>query len=235
MPIIESVFPKTLCQNFKVTGKYLKYSILEFIKGYSSHHRSTVHALVLLVWLLSTKPQEAFWQLFSIELLSTALKVMTTASLLMPIEMLRESKRQKCSFFLLFSLSEYRITHINAIFFLFSLFRKWSTNLANQGCLKIWTSDSHWFSLSLEPLEISLQKFQHSYNSWKNGFWQNLEGVAQKLNLPRPLEVLDIFGGKSKFWEPRTFIFGTKRVPIEFDNWWKFGDDISNHLWEIQN
>ena len=99
----------------------MKYSILEFIKGYSSHHRSTVHALVLLVWLLSTKPQEAFWQLFSIELLSTALKVMTTASLLMPIEMLRESKRQKCSFFLLFSLSEYRITHINAIFCLFLL------------------------------------------------------------------------------------------------------------------
>ena len=103
-------------------GKNLKYSILEFIKGYSSHHRSTVHALVLLVWLLSTKPQEAFWQLFSIELLSTALKVMTTASLLMPIEMLRESKRQKCSFFLLFSLSEYRITHINAIFLSFSTY-----------------------------------------------------------------------------------------------------------------
>ena len=68
-----------------------------------------------------------------------------------------------------------------------------------QGRLKIWTSDSHWFSLSLEPLEISLQKFQHSYNSWKNGFWQNLEGVAQKLNLPRPFEVFDGFGGKSKF------------------------------------
>ena len=70
---------------------------------------------------------------------------------------------------------------------------------SNQGRLKIWTSHSHWFLLSLEPVEISLQKFQHSYNSWKYGFWQNLEGVAQKLNLPRPFDVFDGFGGKSKF------------------------------------
>ena len=61
-----------------------------------------------------------------------------------------------------------------------------SNNVINQGRLKIWTSHSHWFSLSLEPLEISLRKFQHSCNSWKIGFWQNLEGVAQKLDLPRP-------------------------------------------------
>ena len=96
-----------------------------------------------------------------------------------------------------------------------------------QGRLKIWTSDSHWFSLSLKPLEISLQKFQHSYNSWKSGFSQNLEDVAQKLSLPRPFDVLDVFGRKSKFWAPRTFIFYTQQVPIEFNNWWKFGVDIS--------
>ena len=104
-----------------------------------------------------------------------------------------------------------------------------------QGHLKIWRSDSHWFSLSLKQLEISLQKFQHTYNSCKNGFWQNLEGVAQKLNLPHPFDVFNGFGRKSKFCAPRTFIFNTKQVLIEFDSWWKFGDDISNHLWEIQN
>ena len=30
------------------------------------------------------------------------------------------------------------------------------------------------------------------------------------------------------------FIFGTERVPIEVNKWWKFGDDISNHFWEIE-
>ena len=52
---------------------------------------------------------------------------------------------------------------------------------------------------------------------------------------PRPFEVLDIFGGKSKSNAPKVFKFGTKRVTIEVNNWWKFGVDISNHFWEIQN
>ena len=52
---------------------------------------------------------------------------------------------------------------------------------------------------------------------------------------PRPFEVLDIFGGKSKSNAPKVFKFGTKRVPIEVNNWWKFGADISNHFWEIEN
>ena len=52
---------------------------------------------------------------------------------------------------------------------------------------------------------------------------------------PRPFEVLDIFGGKSKSDAPKVFKFGTKRVPIEVNNWWKFGADISNHFWEIEN
>ena len=51
---------------------------------------------------------------------------------------------------------------------------------------------------------------------------------------PRPFEVLDIFGGKSKSNAPKAFKFGTKWVPIEVNNWWKFGVDISNHFWEIQ-
>ena len=88
-----------------------------------------------------------------------------------------------------------------------------------QGRLKIWTSDSHWFSLSLEPLEISLQKFQHSYNSWKNGFWQNLEEVAQKLNLPHLFDVFDGFGGKSKF-------LCTNNLHI----WYKAG---SHSVWQL--
>ena len=59
--------------------------------------------------------------------------------------------------------------------------------------------------------------------------------VAQKLGMPGPFDVLEIFVGKSKYWAPRIFIFGIERVPIEFNNWWKIGVDISNHLWEIQN
>ena len=51
----------------------------------------------------------------------------------------------------------------------------------------------------------------------------------------RPFEVLEIFGGKSKSNAPKAFKFSTKRVPIEVNNWWKFGIDISNHFWEIQN
>ena len=51
----------------------------------------------------------------------------------------------------------------------------------------------------------------------------------------RPFEVLDIFGGKFKSNAPKAFKFSTKRVPIEVNNWWKFGVDISNHFWEIQN
>ena len=58
--------------------------------------------------------------------------------------------------------------------------------------------------------------------------------MAQNLGLPCPLEVLDVFGRKSKSKAPKAFKFGTKRVPIEVYNWWKFGVDISNHFWEIQ-
>ena len=53
------------------------------------------------------------------------------------------------------------------------------------------------------------------------------------MGLPHPLEVLDIFGRKSKFWAPMTLIFGTKRPFIEFNNWWNFGVDISKHFWVI--
>ena len=52
---------------------------------------------------------------------------------------------------------------------------------------------------------------------------------------PRPLEVLEGFGRKSKSEAPRAFKFCTKRVLIEVDNWWKFGVDILIHLWDIQN
>ena len=55
------------------------------------------------------------------------------------------------------------------------------------------------------------------------------------MGLPRPFEVLNVFGGKSKSNALKAFKFGTKRVPIEVNNWWKFGADISNHFWEIQN
>ena len=103
-----------------------------------------------------------------------------------------------------------------------------------QGLLKIWTEHSHWFLLISIPFEIAQQKFQHFYNLGRNEFSPNLKGVAQKLGPPPPFEVLDIFGGKSKFNAPKVFKFGTKRVPIEVNNWWKFGVDISNHFWEIE-
>ena len=64
-----------------------------------------------------------------------------------------------------------------------------------------------------------LPKFQHVYNLEKNEFSPNLEGVAQKMGLLHPLEVLNVFGRKSKFEAPRAFIFNTKQVSIEVNNW----------------
>ena len=52
---------------------------------------------------------------------------------------------------------------------------------------------------------------------------------------PRPFEVLETFGRKFKSKPPIAFKFCTKRVLIEVNNWWKFGVDISNNFWEIQN
>ena len=43
--------------------------------------------------------------------------------------------------------------------------------------------------------------------------------MAQKIGLPRPFYISDIFGGKSKKEAPRAFIFGAKWVPIEVNNW----------------
>ena len=84
--------------------------------------------------------------------------------------------------------------------------------LSSQGRLKIWTEHSHWFLLTLKPLEILWQNFQHFYNLKRYEFWPNLKGVAQKLDPPRPFEVFYIFGGKSKFWAPMTLIFSAKQV-----------------------
>ena len=53
----------------------------------------------------------------------------------------------------------------------------------------------------------------------RNEFSPNLEGVAQKMGLPRPQEVLEVFGGKSKSEVARAFRFGTKWVPNEVTNW----------------
>ena len=87
-----------------------------------------------------------------------------------------------------------------------------------QGRLKIWTEHSTRILLNFKPLEIALQKFQHIYNSWRNEFSPNLEGVAQILDLPRPFDVLDTFGRKSKSKAPRALKFGTKWVPKEVNN-----------------
>ena len=71
------------------------------------------------------------------------------------------------------------------------------------------------FFPNLKPLEISSPKFYHLYNCKRNEFSPNLEGVAQKMGLPRPFEVLNVFGGKSILLAPRAVIFGEKRVSIE--------------------
>ena len=57
-----------------------------------------------------------------------------------------------------------------------------------------------------------------------------MKGVTQKIDLLRPLEVLDAFGGKSKSEPPKALKFITKWVTIEVNNWSKFGVDISNHF-----
>ena len=62
-----------------------------------------------------------------------------------------------------------------------------------------------------KPFEVVLPKVQHIYNLGKNEFSPNLKGVAQKMGLPRPLEVLEAFGGKSKFEAPRAL----KRLTID--------------------
>ena len=101
--------------------------------------------------------------------------------------------------------------------------------------LKIWTGHSGWFLLNSKLFEIAQQKLQHFYKKERYEFSPNFKGVAQKMGLPRPSEDLEVFGGKSKSKTPRAFRFCPKQVPTKVNNWWKFGVDISNHLWDIQN
>ena len=82
---------------------------------------------------------------------------------------------------------------------------------------------------------MAFQKFLHFYKYGKNWFSPNVEGVAQKLDLPCPFDVLDTFGRKSKSEVPRALKFCTKWVPIKVNNWWKFDADIYNDFWEIKN
>ena len=85
----------------------------------------------------------------------------------------------------------------------------------SQGRLKIWTEHSTLILLNLKPLKISSPKFQHFYNYKRNEFSPNLEGVAQKIGLPRPFEVLNGFGRKPILLAPRAVIFGEKQFSIE--------------------
>ena len=71
--------------------------------------------------------------------------------------------------------------------------------MLGQGHLKKWTGHSMLILPNSKPLEISLPKFQHFYNYKKYDFSPNLKGVAQKLDPPRPWEVFNVFGRKSKF------------------------------------
>ena len=82
--------------------------------------------------------------------------------------------------------------------------------MVRQGRLKIWAEHSTLILLISIPCKVAQQKFQHFYNSARNEFSPNLKGVAQKLGLPCPFEILDVFCGKSKSKAPRAFKFGTK-------------------------
>ena len=84
-----------------------------------------------------------------------------------------------------------------------------------QGHLRIWTENSTLILLISKSFEVALPKFQHIYNLGKNELSPNLEGVAQKMGLLHPFEVLNVFGGKSILLAPRAVIFGEKQVSIE--------------------
>ena len=86
----------------------------------------------------------------------------------------------------------------------------------SQGLLKIWTGHSHWFFLNPKPFEIAQQKLQHFYNYERNEFSPNFKGVAQKVDLPRPLEVSEGFGRKCKSEAPRAFNFQSCFVSLEW-------------------
>ena len=94
-----------------------------------------------------------------------------------------------------------------------------------QGLLKIWTEHSHWFLLISIPFEVVQQKFQHFYNLERNEFSPNLKGMAQKMDPPRPFEVLDVFGRKSKSEAPKAFKFG----------FWKLFFYIVGDTWKTKN
>ena len=74
-----------------------------------------------------------------------------------------------------------------------------TSSALSQGYLKKWTGHSMLILPNSKPLEISLPKFQYFYNYKIYDFSPNLKVVAQKLGPPRPLEVLNFFGGKLKF------------------------------------
>ena len=52
---------------------------------------------------------------------------------------------------------------------------------------------------------------------------------------PRPFSFWTSQGHGSLFKWVMPFKFGGKLKTHEYYNWWKFGVDISNHFWEIQN
>ena len=66
---------------------------------------------------------------------------------------------------------------------------------------------SHWFFKSLKSLEIEKWKLQQFYNFQKNEFYQNLDGIAWKIGLSCPIEVLNIVGWIYIFMAHRAFKF----------------------------
>ena len=70
---------------------------------------------------------------------------------------------------------------------------------------------------------------------WKLCIFIKFGGCSSKIEPATPVSILNFSRAWQSIKVSYAFIFSTKRVPIEFNNWWKFRVDISNHLWKIQN
>ena len=100
---------------------------------------------------------------------------------------------------------------------------------------KLWTPGNEGSSI-FQVIGIFKKWYSYGlYISIKATNFLILKGVAQKLRLPCPLEVWNSFGGKSILSVAKGTKFGGKLKTHEYYNWWKFGVNISNHFWVIQN
>ena len=105
-----------------------------------------------------------------------------------------------------------------------------------QGLLYIWTVQLLRYFGKFKPLEISKNDGNSICLTSKDIQFSKIIRVWLKNWVCHAhLKFWRFLAGNPNLDAPRTLIFGTKRVPNEVNNWWKFGVDISNHFWVIQN